>query len=537
MTDLHELQAWMAKREDENLEFKKAKNSFNYEKLLRYCAALANEGGGKLVLGITDEIPRKVVGSQAFESLERTKAGIIRDLRFRVEIEELPHPEGRVVIFHIPSHPLGMPIACKGAYLMRGGEELVGMTPDQLKRIFNQGQPDFSAEICPGAVLSDISPEAVETFRSFWFRKSGNDARLRQSDEQLLRDAELLHDQGITYAALIMFGTKQAATKYLPQAEVVFEYRSAEASISYQQREEFQGGFFAFLGKLWDLINVRNDLQHYQDGLFIWDIPTFSEEVVREALLNAVSHRDYRLGGSIFVRQFPAKLEIINPGGLPEGITPDNIIYKQNPRNRRVAQCLQYCGLVERSGQGFDKIFESCIKESKPKPDFSGTDNFQVSLTLQGTVENPQFLSFLAQIGNETQQSFGIDDFQVLDLLSRGERIPQHLISRINHLQPSGVIESIGRGRGVKYILSKRFYSLAGKPGAYTRTRGLDKEHGKMLLLEHLKHYGRGTIKEFEEALPSKSRRQIWTMLEELKANGLIRYVGPRRGGWWERIR
>ena len=77
-------------------------------------------------------------------------------------------------------------------------------------------------------------------------------------------------------------------------------------------------------------------------------------------LLNAVSHRDYRHPGSVFVRQFPRHIEIVSPGGFPPGITPENILDHQFPRNRRIAETFARCGLVERSGQGADRIVEEC---------------------------------------------------------------------------------------------------------------------------------------------------------------------------------
>jgi ATP-dependent DNA helicase RecG len=115
---------------------------------------------------------------------------------------------------------------------------------------------------------------------------------------------------------------------------------------------------------------LRNDKQDFQEGLFVNPIATFSERPVREAILNAVSHRDYQLGGSIFIRQYPRRLEIDSPGGLPFGITLENILDRQNPRNRRVAEIFTRCGLVERSGQGMNLIYEELIKQSKPAPDF-----------------------------------------------------------------------------------------------------------------------------------------------------------------------
>jgi len=142
---------------------------------------------------------------------------------------------------------------------MRRGQELVPMTPDLLQRIFAETGPDFSAEICPKATLADLDPEALKNFRQRWIRKTENPALGHLADDQLLIDAELLVDGGLTYAALILFGTRRSLGKFLGQAEVIFEYRSQEASIPCQQREEYRLGFFGFMDDLWQKINTRND--------------------------------------------------------------------------------------------------------------------------------------------------------------------------------------------------------------------------------------------------------------------------------------
>lgn len=191
-SSLDQLSTWMEAREDEHLEFKEARANFEFETLVRYCAALANEGGGRIILGVTDRRPRRVVGTLAFEQLERTKAGLVERLRLRVDAEEVQHPGGRVLVFHVPSRPLGVPVQCKGAYWMRAGEDLVPMTPDLLRRIFAETGPDFSAEVCGDASTSDLDPAAVDRFRAMWRRKSGNAVLETISTEQLLADAELV---------------------------------------------------------------------------------------------------------------------------------------------------------------------------------------------------------------------------------------------------------------------------------------------------------------------------------------------------------
>jgi len=530
-----QLEAWLHKRENEHLEFKEAKRRYDFEELVRYCAALANEGGGKMILGVTDRPPRKVVGTQAFPDLERTKSGLIERLRLRVDIDEIEFEERRVLIVHVPPRPIGVPIDVKGAYWMRAGEDLVPMTPDRLRRIFDESAPDFSAEICPQATLGDLAPEALDAFRRRWHRKAKQDAILRASSKQLLRDAELLVDGGITYAALILFGTREALGRHLANAEVIFEYRSSEQPGPASQREEFRQGVLLSYDRLWELVNLRNDLQHFQDGLFVLDVPTFDEGAVREAILNAVSHRDYRHTGSVFVRQYASRIEIVSPGGFPTGITLENLLWQQKPRNRRVAEALARCGLVERAGQGFDRIFGECIRHSKQLPDFTHTDDHFVWLTLHGTIQDPAFLRFLEQVGRETQVSFDLEDLLVLDLVHHEQKVPERLASRLSPLRDHGILERVGRGRGTRHLLSRRFYRSVGHPGMYTRKRGLDRNANKELLGRHIEESREhGTaLSELLEVLPALSRDQVRSLLRDLRSEGRIEVHGTTRAARW----
>ena len=535
ITPVSELEKWMKARENEQLEFKEAKNNFHFETLVKYVVALANEGGGKLILGVADKHPRHVVGSAMFTNLERTKAGLVERLHIRIDAEKVAHPNGRVVIFHVPARPIGMPIHYKGAYWMRAGEDLVPMTPDQLKRIFDEGVPDFSATICINATVKDLNPKALAAFRRLWQLKSGNTALDSMSDQQLLHDAELLYDDDLTYAALILFGTRQALGRFLAQAEVIYEYRSSEASVEHQIRKEFREGFFAIHDTLWEVVNNRNDVQHIQQGLFMQDLPTFNEKVVREAIMNAISHRDYRLSGSTFICQYPRKLKVTSPGGFPPGITEENILYRQAPRNRRIAEALTKAGLIERSGQGIDKMFIESIREGKAHPEFTGTDDYQVVLTLHGDIQNPHFVQLIEEIGQEQQQSFSLDDFQVLDLAYKSEAIPENLKSRIPNLVEQGLLEQIGRGKGTRYILSKRFYKYLGKKGTYTRKKGLDRQTNKELLLKHIVDNARegSKLADLKEVLPQLTEPQIQSLLRDLKKEGRIHVKGATKAARW----
>jgi ATP-dependent DNA helicase RecG len=534
---LEELDAWLSEPEAERLEFKEAKANFHFETLAKYCAALANEGGGKILLGVTDRRPRRVVGSNAFSEPGRTVAGLISRLGIQITSEEIRHANGRVLVFHVPPRPVGMPIQYDGVFWSRAGDELRPLSPDRLRRVFQESGPDFSAELHPDAGLDDLDPALVERFREMWMRKSGNAALASITPRQLLEDAELLAGDKITHAALVLLGTRPALGRRLAQAELVFEYRSSEASIPFQQRIEFRSGFLEYLDELWSTINLRNEVLHYREGFFVGDIPAFNEAVVREAVLNALAHRDYRLPGSIFVRQFPRRLEIVSPGGFPPGINAGNMLWRQSPRNRRIADACAKCGLVERSGQGANRMFEESIKEGKPRPDFTGTDDYQVELTLRGEIQNPAFLGFLQKIGAERLATFGTRDILVLDAVQREEPLAEDLKDRLPHLLDEGVIERIGRGRGSRLILSRGLYDFMGKGGIYTRQRGLDRETNKTLLLRHIEENaatGSG-LPELQQVLPALSRFQVQKLIQELRAEGRIRLWPPatRRGARW----
>ncbi|MBI4659437.1 MAG: putative DNA binding domain-containing protein [Verrucomicrobia bacterium] len=521
--------------EGAQLEFKEAKTNFHFEELVKYCVALANERGGKIILGVSDARPRQVVGTSAFLEPGRTEAGLFQNLHHRIPIEEYLHEGKRVLIFHVPSCPPGEALSYKGTFFMRSADALVGMTSEQLRAIHAEIETDFSAEACPKSTLADLDPTALSDFRARWARRSANERLLTVSPEQVLTDADLLVEGKITFASLILLGTRAALSRHLAPSEVIFEYRSSEVSGPAQERHEFREGLLRYHDRLWELINKRNDRQSYQDGFFRFELPTFDEQPVREAILNAVCHRDYRAAGSVFVRQFSRRLEVISPGGWPPGVTTDNVLDQQQPRNRRLAEAFSKCGLVERAGQGMNLMFERAIMQSKPLPDFTGTAAHEVRLTLQGTIQSPAFLRFLEKVGQERMASFSTHDFLILDLLQREQLVPDGLKTRLAHLKEHGIIESVGRGRGTRYLLARKFHQFAGETGVYTRRRGLDKETNKELLLKHIRDSaGHGAqFGEFHQVLPSLSRQQLATLLRELRTAGKIQSFGVRRAARW----
>lgn len=525
------IESLLEEKEGAHFQFKQAAQRFDSDEAVRCCCALSNCGGGMLVFGITDKRPRKVVGSQAFEQPERTREKIANKLNVFVDFDILYHEGKRVLVFEVAGHPVGVPVQVGGIAWWYDGDSLVPMPETVRRKIYEEGT-DFSARICSGASIKDLDAEAIESFRAKWINKSGNKRIASLSAEQLLRDCEAITDDGITYAALVLFGTRASLGKYLPQSEIVFEYRSSEASGPANQRDEFRVGFFNCYDRLWELINLRNDRQHYQEGFFLYDIPTFNERAVREAVLNAVSHRNYQAAGNVFIRQYPDRLTIESPGGLPNGVTLDNILDRQIPRNRRIAEIFALCGLVERSGQGMNIIYEESIKEAKQLPNFNGTDDNFVVITLNGLVLDSKMLAMINRIGNERLESLSTGDLLIIHALYHDDGIPSNLRDRLKRLENLGIVEHIGRS---KYILSRSLYSIAGKAGVHTRKKGLDRETNKELIVKHILSNGnKGTkFNELQQVLPNQSRSQLQDLMSELKEEKRIYCTGKTNGARW----
>jgi ATP-dependent DNA helicase RecG len=423
-------------------------------------------------------------------------------------------------------------VAVDGIAWWRIGDELVEMPEDVRRSIYAESGNDFSAEICLGATMADLNEEAIEIFRTKWIERTNNERLRKMTAEQLLRDCEAITNAGVTYAALILFGNHKSLGKYLAQNEIIFEFRMSNRPGPALQREEFRIGFFASFDRIWDLINLRNDRQSYREGLFVFDVPSFNEDVVREALLNAASHRNYQMAGSVFVKQYQDRLVIDSPGGFPPEISEETILDRQSPRNRRIAEIFAKCGLVERSGQGMNLIFEQSIMDAKPLPDFKGSDEFLVRITFGAAILDKGQLLMMKHISEEQYAHFTTDDFVLIHKLYYDEKIPSTMRNRLKALADIGIVEHVGRG---KYVLARSFYEATGNVNKWTRSIGLDRETNKELLLEHIKDCGESDTKlsDLQQVFPEQSVNQLQVLMRELKAAGKIYVVGKTSSARW----
>jgi ATP-dependent DNA helicase RecG len=198
-------------RETEGLEFKEARNQYDLTRLYRYCVAIANDGGGRLILGVSDARPRRVIGTQAFRNPNDVQSRILDKLEFRVSVEEVAHPDGRLVIFHIPRRPTGTAYQIEGAYLMRCGEDTVPMTEDRLRAIFDEGKPDWLSELAATDLTAADVVRLLDTQSYFDLMKLPYPARRPAVLDRLERDRLILRREdayAITNLGAILFAKR-----------------------------------------------------------------------------------------------------------------------------------------------------------------------------------------------------------------------------------------------------------------------------------------------------------------------------------------
>ncbi len=534
--------------EGEHFEFKEWKTKDDFDGLTKYACALANEGGGKMVLGVSDQRPRKIVGTSVWPQFEVTRKSLNQRIHLTTQWEEFQAPSGRVLVITVPRHAYGLPAAWDRRAWMRDNDSLVALSEARRKVIWEEIGRDYSAEPCAGLSIGDLNPAALESFRKAWVdsllarrEESGNrDAERIQglNHEQLLRDTELLHSEGtLLNAALILFGSRQAVRSHLAQAELVYEFRNTAASGPAELRLEFQEGFFGWHQILWQQVNEpsRNPRQSFQSGLFVRQLPSFAERPVREAILNAVCHRDYLLGSNIFIRHTPTALTVESPGGLLPQVTVETLLDRQAPRNRRLAEVFQRCGMVERSGQGMNLIFEDAIISAKQLPTPNAAP-YQFTLTLHGVVQDPSFLAYLEQVGQEKMRLYDTAHLLVLDSVRREAAVPDAFKPLVDRLVTDGLLERVSRGRGARLILSRTFSHAIGESAAYTRRKGLDQGQNKQLLLNHLKEKASkgAALPELAEVVPLLKKRQVQHLLRLLAQEGRAFSDGKGPGTPWK---
>ena len=499
--------------------------------VLGYVTALCNEGGGYLVIGMSDNYPHEVIGTkQNLNAIGELESKIYTDTGIRPKVYELYESEKRVLVIEIPCRPSGKVFKFEDVALMRVGEELKPMSYEVYLKIIQEQEPDFSQQICDGLTISDLDDKALILLKEKYSLKQNNPQFKTLSTEQVLSDLELSKNGKLTNATLILLARKEVLQERLPQAKVMLEYRNSESQIPFDNRIPFTEPFFLLIEELWKTINLRNGSVPIQDGAYIFNVPYFNEEVIRESINNAFSHRDYRRTSEIVIKQFPQRLDIINAGGFPNGVTLDNLIkIPSTPRNRLLTDILQKTGIVERSGQGVDKIFYHSLSEGKATPDYSKSDDFQVNLKLSAVIEDRAFALFIDQVQKDLPENEKLSVLEIITLNKiKHNNSKKDLDSeQVTKLLEKKLIEKRGKTNAIFYILSKDYFDFTDEKAKYYNLQEIDDSQVLNTILSFLSKEEKAKMKDFTLLFEGKlSRKQVRLRVDKLVLNRILEQQG-----------
>lgn len=511
--------------------------------ILGYVTALCNEKGGSLVIGMEDKYPHKVVGTRQNEnSTGELESNIYRDTGIRPKIYELYEDEaekkGRVLVIDVPPRPAGTVFKFEDVPLMRVGEELKPMSDEVYLSIIQENEPDFSQQICRDATLDDLDPDALSVLKEKYAKKQNNPIFLTLSNRQILSDLQLITDEGITNAAVILLGKEDFIKRVYPQASVMLEYRHSESQITFDNRISYSQPFFIMIDRLWHDIDLRNGKFQIKEGPYIFDVPYFNEEVIRESINNAITHRDYTRHSETVIKQYPQKLIVTNAGGFPHGVTIDNILtVPSTPRNRLLADVLSKTGIVERSGQGIDKIFYRTLSEGKEAPDYSGSDAFNVELILSAIIQDKAFALFIESVQQNLAEDNKLSVFEivVLDKIRRNEKTTALDKAVIKQLMDRNLIEKRGKTNGIHYILCRSYYEFTGNTAEYSKKSDWNTSQVTSIIIPFLTKYNKAKMGDFVKLLDGHlTRRQVRVYIQHMVDQNILTASGKGYGTYYE---
>jgi ATP-dependent DNA helicase RecG len=535
MTDVSEILLTLLElvAENEVVEFKEAKNSYDFSKLGKYFSALSNEANLKrqpsawLVFGVKDN--RQVLGSnfrrdrKALDSLKGEIANKTTNRITFIEIHEVQHEQGRVILFEIPAAPKGLPITFDGHYYGRDGEELSPLNLEEIERIRAQViLEDWSAKTIPDAGLEDLDEEALRVARENFKNKFPSKAEEVNNwdDITFLNKAKLTIKGKLTRTALLLLG-KDEAEHFLLPADPKVRWLLKDHQNNDRDYALFGMPLLLAVDKVY--AKIRNLKYRYMpDGtLFPEEIDQYEPYAIREALNNCIAHQDYTLAGRINVIEGEESLTFTNMGSFVPGDV-QRVVIENAPeeyyRNRFLATAMFNLKMVDTAGGGIRKLFLFQKNRFFPLPDYDISNN-RVKLTLTGKVLNTDYARSLAINGDLTLlEIMALDKVQKRQILGDSEE---------KILKAKSLIE----GRKPNFYIAQPLAQKTGQKASYSKNKAFDKQYYIDLICKAVREHGSLTRKDIDELLWNKlpdwmddkqRRNKVTNLITECRQNGKI---------------
>lgn len=546
--DAERVRGLISEGESYTVEFKAG--SISDAELVEAVACLANGRGGVVLVGVDDN--GEVGGARPRHGSSTDPGRVAALIANRTEPAVMTTvtvtsdgPE--ILVVEVPA-ATSVVATSDGKFVrraidVRGRPQCLPMRPHEvLSRASSIGAQDWSRVARSDVSFDDLDETELARLRDL-SRSGGDRALVDLSSQELLKALDLMTSSGqLTNGALVLFGRAEAIGSFLPGYEVAFQeldvlaVRASEITTVPLLRAMFE---------LADRVKARNPEEEIDVGLFRVGVPRFAEVAVRELIANALVHRDYTLIGPTVVEVTTEALTVSNPGGLPEGVTLDNLLTTPpRPRNPALADAFKRAGLVDRTSRGINRVFESQLALGRPAPDYSRSTTTSVVARVRSGPADTHLAAFIAE-AQRNGQRFSLEDLLALHEVRLERRITtaraadlfqvDHHEARaaLNRLADRGLLEARGDGKGRTYHLAAALYRRLGEPAQYVRTRGFDDIQQEQMVMTYVQRHGSITRREAAD-LCHLDGAEASRLLRRLRDEGKLNLVGERRASRYE---
>lgn len=538
----------LPKKESLTIEFKSDRNRFPDSELIEAVVAFANTEGGDLYIGIEDD--GEVTGvCPAHENITSVAALVanktIPPIPVRTEMIDDVYP---VLKISVPKSCGGIAATISGKTLRRqlkanGEPENVPMYPAMFAtRLSDLRLLDYSATPLFDSSVDDFNPIEVERLKQMISRYNGEKTLLDLTDEDLYKALgfvrELNNTLYPTIAGVLLVGKVDAIKRYAPTHAAVFQVLEGT---EVKNNDDFVLPILQTIERLYDSLEVRNSEEEIEMGLFRLSVPEFDRRAVREALVNAFSHRDYTKMGRVRVALNDDGLTIANPGGFVEGISIKNLITAEpHGRNPLLADALKRIGLAERTGRGVDRIYEGSALFGRPLPDYAASTSVTVSLFIQRSKPDRQIARLISNEQDRLRRPLSLNSLLVLNALKDSPKSTVgQLAETINISETAvkgvldasiaaGLVEAFGVARNRSYILSPKVYKTQTEKIGYVRQADIDEARYPELIVNLAKSMdflSRADVVQLLRVTPQKA----YSLLKKLVEQGVLKSVNKGR--------
>jgi ATP-dependent DNA helicase RecG len=517
----------------------------DFDKLAKDCVCFANARGGVIYIGIENNDDMPPVTQKVPSDLPDKVRKRISELTINVGTHtELIKAENGGEYIMLKIFPSSSTIASTtdGRYYLRISNKCNPLPPDDLLRLMTD-KPAFiwETKTVRSVHKSGADPVKLQKFVSDIYASSRVSEFVKQKSPDELLDYYLMADDGfLTNLGVLWVGKRTDRAKLLYAPVIQFlKYDEGGNRVNKIVWDDFSLNPKELIEAVWTQIPDWKEGIEVSDGLFRKFVPNYEEDVIRELIANALVHRPYTTRGDIFINLFPDRLEVHNPGRLPIGVTPENILHKTVKRNEHLAQVFYSLKLMEREGTGFDRMYEILLGNGKQVPvAYEGED--RVTVTIRKQILKNEVVKLMSRANEEFQLRqkeiiclgliaqyttlSAIEFTKVLNLSGQNS-----IRDWLGRLPDTGLIKTKGKTKGLEYFINPEFLRKVNFKGR-TNLKKIENHRLRELILQDLKDFPNSHLSEIHERIGIEIKEgKLRKQLNVLIGDGKVKTAGGRK--------